>query len=60
MVDPPDGVIPYKPEFRAKQADIQANHMADEPELHCYQSGIPHSESNRFGTQIIQALRMRY
>jgi hypothetical protein len=54
VVDPADGVIPYKPEFRAKQADIQANHMADEPELHCYQSGVPHSESNRFGTQIIQ------
>ena len=28
--------------------------MADEPELHCYQSGVPHSESNQFGVQIIQ------
>ena len=54
VVDPADGMIPYKPEARAKQEDMQAHHMAEEPELHCYQSGIPHSESNRFGTQIIQ------
>lgn len=54
IIDPPDGHIPYKPEARAKQQDILNNHMADEPELHCYQSGVPHSESNQFGVQIIQ------
>ena len=54
IVDPPDGKIPYKPEARAKQQDILEHHMADEPELHCYQSGVPHSESNQFGVQIIQ------
>ncbi len=54
IVDPPDGKIPYKPEARAKQQDILMNHMADEPELHCYPSGVPHSESNQFGVQIIQ------
>jgi hypothetical protein len=54
IIDPPDGKIPYKPEARAKQQDIVQNHMADEPELHCYESGIPHSESNQFGVQIIQ------
>src|SRR5580658_9818017 len=54
IVDPPDGKIPYKPEARAKQQDILNNHMADEPELHCYESGVPHSESNQFGVQIIQ------
>lgn len=54
IIDPPDGKIPYKPEARAKQQDIVMNHMADEPELHCYQSGVPHSESNQFGVQIIQ------
>jgi hypothetical protein len=54
IIDPPDGKIPYKPEARAKQQDILKNHMADEPELHCYQSGVPHSESNQFGLQIIQ------
>jgi hypothetical protein len=54
IIDPPDGKIPYKPEARAKQQDILQNHMADEPELHCYESGVPHSESNQFGVQIIQ------
>jgi hypothetical protein len=54
IIDPPDGKIPYKPEARAKQQDILQHHMADEPELHCYQSGVPHSESNQFGLQIIQ------
>lgn len=54
IVDPPDGKIPYTPEARAKQQDILMNHMADEPELHCYPSGVPHSESNQFGVQIIQ------
>jgi hypothetical protein len=54
IIDPPDGKIPYKPEARAKQQDILQHHMADEPELHCYQSGVPHSESNQFGVQIIQ------
>jgi hypothetical protein len=54
IIDPPDGKIPYKPEVRAKQQDILQNHMADEPELHCYQSGVPHGESNQFGVQIIQ------
>ncbi|SRR5579884_930495 len=54
IIDPPDGKIPYTPEARAKQQDILMHHMADEPELHCYQSGVPHSESNQFGVQIIQ------
>jgi hypothetical protein len=54
IIDPADGKIPYKPEAREKQQDILKNHMADEPELHCYQSGVPHSESNQFGLQIIQ------
>src|SRR5579863_7443199 len=53
-VQTPDGLIPYTVAARAKQVDNQQNHMADEPELHCYQSGIPHSESNRFGMQIVQ------
>jgi hypothetical protein len=54
IIDPAEGKIPYKSEARAKQQDILQTHMADEPELHCYQSGVPHSESNQFGVQIIQ------
>jgi len=29
------------------------NHLADEPELNCYESGVPHAEANRFGAQIL-------
>ncbi len=54
IVDPADGKIPYKPEARAKQQDILMNHMADEPELHCYESGVPHGlKSNQFGVRIL-------
>ncbi len=48
-------MIPYTPEARAKAVDIRTNHLADEPELNCYESGVPHSESNRFGAQILMA-----
>lgn len=54
IIDPADGHIPYTEAARAKQKDLLESHMADEPELHCYQSGVPHSESNQFGVQIIQ------
>jgi hypothetical protein len=55
IVDPPGGKIPYRPEFAAKVADIQAHHMIDEPSLHCAQSGVPHSMYTQFGFQIVQA-----
>ena len=54
VVDPPDGKIPYTADARAHQQDLLKNHLAEEPELNCYESGVPHSEANRFGAQIIQ------
>jgi hypothetical protein len=54
IVDPPDGKIPYLPDVRARAADIRANRMADEPELHCFMSGVPHVMYVQFGFQIIQ------
>jgi hypothetical protein len=54
IVDPPEGKIPYLPAIAAKAADTRANHMADEPELHCFMSGIPHQMYVQFGFQIIQ------
>ena len=54
IVDPPDGKIPYLPEVRARATDIRANRMADEPELHCFMSGVPHVMYVQFGFQIIQ------
>ncbi|HVH25722.1 MAG TPA: hypothetical protein VM818_03145 [Vicinamibacterales bacterium] len=54
IVDPADGKIPYLPEMRAKATDIRTNRMADEPELHCFMSGVPHVMYVQFGFQIIQ------
>jgi hypothetical protein len=52
IVDPPGGKIPYKPEARAKQVDLKQNHMFDEPEAHCYMSGVPHAVYQHFGFQV--------
>src|SRR5579871_2959129 len=54
IVDPPDGLIPYTPEYAAKAKDNFENHLADEPELHCYQSGLPNQMYRQFGFQILQ------
>jgi hypothetical protein len=55
IVDPPDGKIPYKPEARAKALDMGKNHMFEEPEAHCFQSGVPHSGYQHFGFQVVQS-----
>jgi hypothetical protein len=54
VVDPPDGYIPYKPEAQARARDNFEHHMTDEPELHCFESGVPHQNYVQFGFQIIQ------
>ena len=54
IVDPPDGRIPYLPAVRVKATDTRTNRMADEPELHCFMSGVPHVMYVQFGFQIIQ------
>ena len=54
IIDPPDGMIPYQPWAAAKAKDNLANHLADEPELHCLQSGIPKQMYVQFGLQILQ------
>jgi len=35
IVDPPDGVIPYRPWARQKQIDLSENHMIEESDAHC-------------------------
>ena len=55
IVDPPGGKIPYTPEGRAKALDMGKNHMFEEPEAHCYQSGVPHSGYQHFGFQAVQS-----
>jgi hypothetical protein len=54
IVEPADGRIPYRPEFAAKAKDIRSNRMFDEPELHCFLSGVPHVMYVQFGFQIVQ------
>ncbi|MEO8099216.1 MAG: hypothetical protein ABI811_16040 [Acidobacteriota bacterium] len=54
IVDPPDGMLPYTPAALAKKNDLKKNHMFDETEAHCFQSGVPHSAYQQFGYQIQQ------
>jgi hypothetical protein len=54
VVDPPDGFIPYQPWAKEKAANLFEAHMDQEPELHCYQSGVPHQNFVQFGFQITQ------
>ena len=54
IVDPPDGLIPYTPEYAAKAKENFEQHLADEPELHCYESGLPNQMYRQFGFQILQ------
>lgn len=54
IVDPPDGMIPYQPWAAEKARDNFEHHLADEPELHCYMSGLPNQMYRQFGFQILQ------
>lgn len=54
IVDPPDGNLPYTPEATARAKDLKQNHMFDETEAHCFQSGVPHTAYQQFGYQIVQ------
>jgi hypothetical protein len=54
VVEPADGYIPYTREASAKAKDNFEHHMNDEPELHCFESGVPHQNFVQFGFQIIQ------
>jgi hypothetical protein len=54
IVDPSDGLIPYQPWAAEKAKDNFEHHLADEPELHCYESGLPNQMYRQFGFQILQ------
>jgi len=54
IVDPPDGLIPYQPWAAEKAKDNFEHHLAEEPELHCYMSGVPKQIYVQFGFQILQ------
>lgn len=54
IVDPPDGLIPYQPWAAEKAKDNFEHHLADEPELHCFESGLPNQMYRQFGFQILE------
>lgn len=54
IVDPPDGMLPYTPAALERKNDLKKNHMFDETEAHCFQSGVPHTAYQQFGYQIQQ------
>lgn len=54
IVDPADGFIPYQEWAAAKAKDTFEHHLAEEPELHCYESGVPKQMYVQFGFQILQ------
>ena len=54
VVDPADGKIPYQPWAAAKKKDIFENHLADDPQAHCFLSGVPRQIYTPFGFQVLQ------
>ena len=54
VVDPPDGKIPYQPWALAKRQDVIEHHMFDDPQAHCWLSGVPRQMYTPFGFQILQ------
>ena len=55
VVDPPNGKIPYQPWALEKKKDMVANHLADDPQAHCWLSGVPRQMYTPFGFQILQS-----
>ena len=54
VVDPPNGKIPYQPWALEKKKDILAHHLFDDPQAHCWLSGVPRQMYTPFGFQILQ------
>jgi hypothetical protein len=54
VIDPPDGKIPYQPWAAAKKKDLVEHHLAEDPQAHCFLSGVPRQMYTPFGFQILQ------
>jgi hypothetical protein len=54
IVDPADGKIPYQPWALAKKKDLMEHHLFEDPQAHCYLSGVPRQMYTPFGFQILQ------
>jgi hypothetical protein len=54
VVDPADGKIPYQPWALEKKKDLSEHHLFEDPQAHCYLSGVPRQMYTPFGFQILQ------
>jgi hypothetical protein len=54
IVDPADGKVPYQPWALEKKKDLSAHHLFEDPQAHCYLSGVPRQMYTPFGFQILQ------
>jgi hypothetical protein len=54
IIDPPDGKIPYQPWAAAKKKDLIEHHAYEDPQAHCFLSGVPRQMYTPFGFQILQ------
>ena len=54
VVDPPNSKIPYQPWALEKKKDILEHHLFDDPQAHCWLSGVPRQMYTPFGFQILQ------
>src|SRR5215469_13514494 len=54
IVDPPDGKIPYQPWALEKKKELAQHNMYEDPQAHCYLSGVPRQMYTPFGFQILQ------
>ena len=54
VVDPPNGKIPYQPWALEKKKDVVEHHLFDDPQAHCWLSGVPRQMYTPFGFQILQ------
>ena len=53
ILDTPDGLIPYRPEARARRDALRGKGF-DDPQAHCAPSGAPRKNLTLFGWKIIQ------
>lgn len=54
VVDPPNGKIPYLPDAMKHKLEMESR-LAEDPQSHCYLSGVPRQIYTPFGFQILQA-----
>jgi hypothetical protein len=54
IVDPKDGKIPYLPAAAQRKQDLVEHHMYEDPEAHCFLSGVPRQVYAPFGFTILQ------